>query len=319
MTNIKFLSLLLLLFLIFFSTTVLAQTPGGGVTLYGKVQDAQTKTALAYLSLALKTEKDQAFVSGTLTDEAGTFTFTGLKKGAYLLEATLLGYQPTQQRVLIGELSPFLDLGLMLMVDDSKTLGEITVTTKADEVSGKMDKKTFAVANNLSQSRGSVLQAMSNLRGVSIGQDGKVQLRGSDKVAVLMDGKQTALTGYGSQTGLDNLPASALERIEIIQNPAAKYDANASAGIINLVFKKQEQEGFNGKIGITAGAGALWIKKENLPTIRPQFQGTPKINPSLSVNYRKKATNIFLQGDWLYARMRQANGQWTWASPIFCE
>lgn len=299
MTNTKFLSSLFL-FLIFFAKIAPAQNPNSGVTLYGKVQDAQTKTALAYLSLALKTEKDQTFVAGTLTDEGGTFTFTGLKKGAYLLEATLLGYQPTQQRVLIGELSPFLDLGLILMVEDSKTLGEITVTTKADEVSGKMDKKTFAVANNISQSGGSVLQAMSNLPGVTI-QDGKVQLRGSDKVAVLMDGKQTALTGFGSQTGLDNLPASALERIEIIQNPAAKYDANASAGIINLVFKKQDQEGFNGKIGITAGAGALWIKKENLPTIRPQFQGTPKINPSLSVNYRKKATNIFVQGDWLYA------------------
>ncbi len=83
-------------------------------------------------------------------------------------------------------------------------------------------------------------------------------------MAVLIDGKQTALTGYGAQTGLDNLPASALERIEIINNPTAKYDANASAGIINLVFKKkQEQEGFNGKIGMTAGAGALWIKRES--------------------------------------------------------
>ncbi|MCW5924500.1 MAG: TonB-dependent receptor [Saprospiraceae bacterium] len=281
--------------------TLYAQAPGSGVTVHGNVQDAQTKAALPYLTLVLKTEKDSAFVAGTLTDEAGAFTFSGLKKGTYLLEAGLLGYQPLRKRVLVGELSAYLDLGALAMLEDSKALGEVVVTAKADEVSGKMDKKTFTVADNISQSGGSVLQAMSNLPGVTVGQDGKVQLRGSDKVAVLIDGKQTALTGYGSQTGLDNLPASALERIEIINNPTAKYDANASAGIINLVFKKQEQQGFNGKIGMMAGAGALWVKRENLPTIRPQYQGTPKLNPSFSVNYRKQATNVFLQGDWLYA------------------
>jgi len=290
-----------LFFSIFFAATVLAQSPVNGVTVYGKVQDAQTKTALPYLTLVLKTEKDSVFTAGTLTDQTGVFTFTGLKKGAYLLEASFLGFQPKRQRVLVGELSAFLDLGTLQMTEETKTLDEVVITSKADEVSGKMDRKTFTVADNVSQSGGSVLQAMSNLPGVVVGQDGKVQLRGSDKVAVLIDGKQTALTGYGSQTGLDNLPASALERIEIINNPTAKYDANASAGIINLIFKKQEQEGFNGKVGMMAGAGALWIKKENLPTIRPQFQRTPKLNPSFSINYRKKATNVFLQGDWLYA------------------
>lgn len=294
-------SFLLLLLPACFATTTSAQTPGSGVTLSGKVQDAHTKAALPYLGLLLKTEKDSVFIAATLTDETGAFTFSGLKKGTYLLEAAFMGYAPLRKKVLVGELSAFLDLGVLQMTEATKSLGEVVVASKAEEVSGKMDKKTFAVADNISQSGGSVLQAMSNLPGVTVGQDGKVQLRGSDKVAVLIDGKQTALTGYGSQTGLDNLPASALERIEIINNPTAKYDANASAGIINLVFKKEEQEGFNGKIGMMAGAGALWVKKENLPTIRPQYQGTPKLNPSFSVNYRKKASNVFWQGDWLYA------------------
>ena len=106
-----------------------------------------------------------------------------------------------------------------------------------------MDKKTFSVADITSQAGGSVLQAMSNLPGVTSGPDGKLQLRGSDKVAVLIDGKQTALTGSGSQSGLDNLPASALQSIEIINNPNAKYDANASAGIINLVLKSRNKKG----------------------------------------------------------------------------
>jgi len=294
--------LALLLITASFTAQIIAQNPSGSsITLSGKVQDAQAKAPISFLSVVLKTEKDSAFVAGALTDEAGSFTLPGLKKGNYYLEASFMGYQALRQRVILGELSTFLDMGVLQMKEDTKALGEVVVSAKADAVSSKMDKKTYAVSDNISQSGSSVLQAMTNLPGVTVGEDGKIQLRGSDKIAVLIDGKQTALTGYGSQKGLDNLPASALERIEIINNPSAKYDANASAGVINLVFKKQEQQGFNGKVGMMVGAGALWEKQENLPTIRPQFQATPKLNPSFSANYRKKATNVFFQGDWLYA------------------
>ncbi len=124
---------------------------------------------------------------------------------------------------------------------------------------------------------------------------------------ILVDGKQTALTGFGNQAALDNIPASAIERLEIINNPSAKYDANGAAGIINIIYKKMGQEGFNGKIGLTTGLGALWQKQENLPAIRPQYQGTPKINPSVSLNYRKKGINVFLQGDYLYNKTLNKN------------
>ncbi len=283
------------------ASTTLAQAPSNGVTVFGKVQDAETKTALPFLALQLLKEADGAFVGGRLTSEAGAFTFTGLRKGVYVLVVRSIGYQPIRQRVLIGELSAYLDLGAIQLVREARILSGVVVTAGTDAVSAAMDKKSFTVADNISQSGGSVLQAMSTVPGVTVGQDGKVLVRGSDKVVVLIDGKQTALTGFGSQNGLDNLPASALERIEIINNPSARFDANASAGIINLVFRKQEQEGFNGKLGIMGGAGALWVKRENLPTIRPQFQGTPKFNPSVALNYRKGATNTFVQGDWLYA------------------
>jgi outer membrane receptor protein involved in Fe transport len=178
--------------------------------------------------------------------------------------------------------------------------------SQSDGVSAKMDKKTFTLANNATQAGGSVLQAMQNLPGVTV-QDGKVQLRGNDKVAVLIDGKQNAVTGFGSQTGLDNIPASAIESIEIINNPSARYDANGNAGVVNIIYKKNKQEGFNGKIGLTTGLGALWIRKENLPSIRPQYQATPKLNPSVSLNYRKNKLNTFLQGDWLYTQTLNRN------------
>jgi outer membrane receptor protein involved in Fe transport len=279
----------------------LAQAPSSGVTVFGRVQDARTRAALPYLTVQLKRERDSAFVAGRLTDANGAFTFTGLAKGVYLLDARVIGYAPLGQRVLVGELSAYLDLGVLQMEVLPSTLVGVVTTANASEVAGTMDRKTYSVAENASQAGGSVAQVMSSLPGVTIAQDGKVQLRGSDKVAVLIDGKQTALTGAGSQRGLENLPASAVESIEIINNPTAKYDANASAGIINLILKKEDQEGLNGKLGLMAGAGALWVKRENLPTIRPQYRNTPKLNPSFSVNYRKRATNTFLNGDLLHA------------------
>jgi outer membrane receptor protein involved in Fe transport len=276
-----------------------AQAPT--VTLSGTVVDAQTKAGRPYLALRLMVERDSSFVAGRLTSEAGTFTFSGLRKGVYVLTARAIGYRPLRLRVLIGELSAFLDLGTIPMTREPQLLTGVEVSANVDGVAAAMDKKTFTIAENISQSGGSVLQAMSTVPGVTVSQDGKVLVRGSDQVTVLIDGKQTALTGFGSQKGLENLPASAIERIEVINNPSARFDANGSAGIINLVLKKQEQRGLNGRIGLMGGAGALWEKRANLPTIRPQSQGTPKFNPSLALNYRSGATNSFLQADWLYA------------------
>ncbi len=262
---------------------------------------------MPFLTVQLLTERTGDFVAGRLTDTTGAFTFTGLKKGVYVLEARRIGYAPLRQRVLVGELSAYLDLGVLPLEAVNRSLGEVVVTATADAVAGTMDRKRYRVADNIGQAGGSVMQAMAALPGVTVGQNGKVQLRGSDKVAVLIDGKQTALTGVGSQNALDNLPASAIESIEIISNPGARFDANGSAGIVNLVLKKQEQKGFNGRVGLMGGAGALWKKRDNLPTIRPQYQYTPKINPSLALNYRTSATNTFLQTDWLHSATLNRN------------
>ncbi len=276
------------------------------VTVSGILKDKTSKAPLPYVSVVLKTEKDSVFITGAITNEEGRFTLSNIKEGSYNLMISYIGYNTKKQPVLVGHLSEFLDLGAIDLEENSKTLNEVEVTAKQDEVSGKMDKKSFNVEDNVSQSGGSVLQTMQNLPGVTV-QDGKVQLRGSDKITVLIDGKQTALTGFGNQSGLDNIPASAIERIEIINNPSAKFDANGNAGIINIIYKKNKQEGFNGKAGLSAGLGALWIKKENLPTIRPQYKNTPKLNPSLSLNYRKKKINVFFQGDYLYSQTLNKN------------
>ena len=276
------------------------------VTISGSVKDKTTKQALPYVSVVVKTEKDSAFITGTVTNDNGMYTLSKIKEGDYVFYFSYIGYAVKRQNVTVGHLTEFLNLGSTDIQEDSKLLSEVVVEGKQDEVSDKMDKKTFKVEDNISQAGGSILQSMQSLPGVTV-QEGKVQLRGSDKIIVLIDGKQTALTGFGSQSGLDNIPASAIEKIEIINNPSAKYDANGNGGIINIVYKKNKQEGFNGKATLSAGLGALWVKKENLPTIRPQYQFTPKINPSLSLNYKKKKVNVFFQGDYLYNQTLNKN------------
>lgn len=295
-----------LFFLLAWPLSLTAQT--SATTVSGGVRDGKTKTPLAYVNVTLKQARDSGFVTGTITGEDGRFVLAGVKPGSYFMETSFVGYSTKTQTVQAGVLNAFADVGVIELLPDAKAMDAVVVTATGESgVSGRMDKKTYSMAGNVSQTGGSVLQAMANLPGVTTSQDGKVQLRGSDKVAVLIDGRQTALTGFDNQTGLDNIPASAIERIEIINKPSAKYDANGNAGIINIIYKKSRQEGFNGKIGLTTGLGALWQKRENLPGIRPQYQGTPKINPSLSLNYRKNKVNSFLQADWLYTETLNRN------------
>lgn len=283
-----------------------AKAQVSSVTISGMVKNKTDKSAIPYVNVVVKNEKDSVFVAGTVTNDEGRFSIANMKPGNYRLDVSFMGFENKEQPLFVGSLSAFLDIPIIELEEASTVLEGVTISVKASDVSSKLDKKTYSVAENISQSGGSVLQSMQNLPGVTV-QDGKVQLRGNDKVTVLIDGKQTALTGFGSQTGLDNIPSSAIDKIEIINNPSSKYDANGNAGIINIIMKKNKQNGFNGKVGLTSGLGSLWVRKENLPTIRPQYTFTPKINPSLSLSYRKDKVNIFLQADNLYTETLNKN------------
>lgn len=300
----KRIKLVLIVVLQLFVVTIsIAET---NVTISGIIKDKDSKAVCPFVNVVLKTEKDSTFVSGTVTNEEGRFTLSKLKSGNYFLEVSYIGYAKKKQSLYVGNLTEYLDIKTIEIEEKSTSLQEVDVIGRTAEIGEKMDKKTFTLSENISQSGGSVLQAMQNLPSVTV-QDGKVQLRGNDKVTVLIDGKQTAITGFGNQTGLDNIPASAIEKIEIINNPSAKYDANGNAGIINIIYKKNNKDGFNGKLGFTTGLGSLWVRKENLPTIRPQYTFTPKINPSVSVNYKKNKVNLFFQGDYLYTETLNKN------------
>ncbi|MBW6499692.1 MAG: outer membrane beta-barrel protein, partial [Bacteroidales bacterium] len=281
-----------------FSVTLFSQS--NGVVISGSVRDRADRQPLPYVTIQALQAGDSSFVTGTVTSEQGTFSIDGIRSGDYLLKTTFVGYEEQFTPFHVGRLSSFLDLGNIFLAESSLSIEGVTVTGFREEVVSSMDRKVYTIEENISQLGGSVLQAMQNLPGVTVDRDGNVSIRGSDQVTVLIDGKQTAITGMGSQSGLENIPASAIEGIEIINNPSARYDASGMAGIINIIFRKEQQQGWNGRAGMTVGAGALTSKKENLPGIRDQYRFTPKINPSLSANYRKDAFNFFVHGDLLY-------------------
>jgi hypothetical protein len=159
-------------FLIFLPHIVFTQN--NKITISGIAKDSREKRALTYVNVALKASKDSSFVIGTITNEEGRFTIPDVKSGSYYAELTFVGYQNKLIPVLAGELSAFLNLGTIELVKDSKVLDNVTVTaTQQSGVSDKMDKKVFSVADNVSQSGGSVLQVMNNLPGITTSQDGQ--------------------------------------------------------------------------------------------------------------------------------------------------
>ena len=166
---------------------------------------------MPYVNVVIKSESDSLFVGGTVTNEKGLFTLAGISPGNYVLELSFVGYTQKQVPLLVGRLSEFLDLGVIDLEENPTTLAEVVVEGKQDAVVETMEKKVFSIEDNINQSGGSLLQVMQTLPGVTISQEGTVRLRGSDRVTVLIDGKQTALTGFGNQTSLDNIPASALK------------------------------------------------------------------------------------------------------------
>lgn len=276
-------------------------------TVSGKILDADTEEPLPHATITLTDQKDKKMVAGAIADEEGMFVFKGVPMGDYLVSVSFIGYNAKEIPLLIGELNHAFDLGKIRLEVSRQELDEVSVTAKREIVSSSLDKKSFALDENISQSGGSVLDAMRNLPGITIDPEGMVLLRGSDNVSVLIDGKSSSLTGFGNQKGLGNIPASNIERIEIINNPSAKYNAAGMAGIVNIIYKKEKESGWNGEVGFTTGVGELTRRKKNLPNISEKYAFTPKLNPNLSLNYRTGKVNIFLQADGITRKKVNAN------------
>ena len=166
----------LVLFFLYFQTALWAQTKT--VALSARLKSAQTKEPVGFANIALKkADSTAAFIVGTITNEQGFFSLSGLKPGDFVLECSFLGFRTARQTVAVGQLSEYLVVGVILLSEDSQALDEVVVSEKSAAISAQMDKKTYAVGDQITQSGGSVLQALSNLPGVAVTQEGKVQLR----------------------------------------------------------------------------------------------------------------------------------------------
>ena len=288
----------ILIVILFFSSLTNAFSQSS-VNVTGQLRDANTLENLAFANVTVQNSTDNSMVTGAITDDNGRFEILGLPTGKYTLLFSFIGYETVEKPLIAGGLNSVFDLGQIALQQSAEQLNEVQVVGQEATTNSDLNKKSFNLDNTIAQAGGSVLDAMKTMPGVTFDQDGKVVLRGSDKVVVLIDGKQSSLTGFGNQKGLANIPASNIEKIEIINNPSAKYDANGFAGIVNIIYKKETQKGLNGDVGLSFGFGALGKRRPDTPTDLGSFSVNPKLIPSLNLNYRKGKLNYFLQSEFI--------------------
>ena len=236
--------------------------------------------------------------AGTLTGEDGRFRVQGLAPGEYTITVTFPGFQAATADVLVSPVNQSYDLGDIRLPVMENFREEVTVTADTIQAAG-VDSQVYRLDVGATQSTGSLLDALKGLPGVTVDQEGKVLLRGSDRVAVLIDGRQSSLTGFGSQRGLDSVTAANVEAIEIIHNPSARFDAAGMAGIINIIYTQQQPLGLSGDIGFNLGFGQFTKQRPDLPTELGSYSTNEKIVPSLNLNYRTPRTRSFVQGELL--------------------
>ncbi len=244
--------------LILGTTAVMAQMPSGAPRgnmrmgsigrVYGKLIEAGSKEPIAYASVAvysMATKKD-SIIGGALTLDNGDFSIEGLPLARVKVRFSFMGFkQKDQLVVLMPPDNVELDMGNVTMESTAQSLKEVTVKAEKSTMQMNIDRKVVNVDKNLVASGGTAEDVLKNVPSVTVDMEGKPSLRNAE-TTVYMDGRPTALT-------LNQIPADQIEQVEIITNPSAKFDANLTGGILNLVMKKNKKPGYNGIVN--AGIG----------------------------------------------------------------
>ena len=268
------------------------------VTVAGRALDAATGSPVQFATVTVL--RDGMPVGGELADEEGRFVIEGLERGSYTVSVGFVGYTAAEAPLLIGERNDHYDLGDLSLARASDVPDEVIVTAQRQILEANLDRRVFDLGQDIARATGSVLDAMRGLPGVTVSQDGQIQLRGSDRVAILIDGKQSGLTGIGNQSGLDSIPAGSIASIEVINNPSAAFDANGMAGVINIVYRQDQAEGLQLDTGLSLGVGALGKRKPDLPTELGSFSSNAKINPRVNLVNNSDRGGYFVQADVLF-------------------
>ena len=277
-------------------------------TVSGRVLSEADGTPLPVVSVVIEEAASGEAISGALTREDGWFFICGLGPDQYIVRVSFPGFFPEQWDLVVSEINPVYDLG-DLRLRSVGELDEISVVVDETRTAG-INTQVFRMDEGAGQTTGSVLDALRALPGVTIDQDGTVSLRGSDQVAVLIDGRQSSLTGFGSQRGLDNIGAANIAAIEVIYNPSADLDASGMAGIINIIYEDERALGFSADLGLSLGLGQLNKQRPDLPTELGSFSKNEKILPSVSMNYNTERVRTLLQGEFI-AQYALPNNEFT--------
>ncbi|NJB86150.1 outer membrane receptor protein involved in Fe transport [Lewinella marina] len=236
---------LTLLLVLLHGTCVRAQT-----TVTGRVVDASGGQPIEFATVMVADAATGTSRGGTTTDPTGNFSVTA-PQGDFYVEVSFIGFQTARIddiEVAGGEAS----LGVVELVSQGQTLDEVTVRAEKSQTVFKLDKRVFNVGQDLSSTGASALEVLSNVPSVTVTMEGAVQLRGSGGVQILVDGKPSVIASEQGNL-LGTLTADMIESVEVITNPSAKYDAEGTSGIINIVLKKEEKKGLNGAVSVNTG------------------------------------------------------------------
>lgn len=240
--------LLINTFFLLFSFNIFAQK---GV-IRGKVID-EKKTPLAYASVYVIKAADSSNVMGAVTNETGQFIIERLPLEKYYVRIKIVGYadkwftaEPTAE-------NPTVTLASIILTQTGKDLQEVEVGAERKLIENNIDKKTFTVDKNVISQTGSAMDALEQIPLISTDENGNLQLRGSDGILILINGKPTGMRGESIQNILKQIPANSIEKIEVITNPSSKYDAEGANGIINIILKRNKNGGFNGNVSAQIG------------------------------------------------------------------
>ena len=238
---------ILCLMLLALPLNMAAQATG---SIHGKVIDNENNEPLGFVTVALMPEGSNTPVAGCSTDDEGRFELLNIKAGKYTLKFSYVGYINESRSANVT--SGACNVGTIKLKNDRKLLKEVVVTEQRSQMSFDIDKRVFTVDQNIAATGGSASDILADIPSVEVDTEGTVSLRGSESVTVWINGKASGLTGDNQGDILQQLPAGSIERIEVITNPSAKHSPEGTAGIINIILKRDRKAGYYGN----AQAGA---------------------------------------------------------------
>ncbi|NJD22939.1 MAG: TonB-dependent receptor [Melioribacter sp.] len=231
----------------------------------GTVIDAQTSEPIEYANIVIYKWKDSTVANGTVTDQKGKFELSKVMYGRYFMKVSYIGYSTKRfDSLTVIPNKTEITYGLIKLRPKNVNMNEVVVQSQRDALTSNLDKKVYTVDKLMANSGGTAVDVMQNIPSVSVDADGGVAVRGNTNINVLVDGRPAALAGFSGSDVLSQIPASQIESIEIVTNPSAKYDPEGTAGIINVILKKNSNLGVNGTLMGNAGTKGRYNSSVNL-------------------------------------------------------